>query len=391
MKNELTPYDRRQFLKGLSLTVGAASILPLPAFAFSDAQNSSPIDPLEATEPLPPVSKEGKLGIALVGLGQYSTHQLAPALLETKNTYLAGIVTGTPSKAKAWKKHYNIPDKNVYNYENFDEIANNKDIDIVYVVLPTAMHAEFTIRAAKAKKHVICEKPMATSVEDAQRMIDACKQNGVQLAIGYRLHFEPFNKRVMELGQKQVYGKVKSLTAKNGSNNTNGSVDEWRLNKDLAGGGSIMDMGVYCVQGICYTMGKTPVAVTGKFGEVTHPTVFHSIEQSISWQMIFDDGVVAECHSSYAKSESELSAVAEKGWWKLDPAYGYSGKKGETSEGKMNFPDVYEQVHQMDSQAESFRKNEKSIVPGEMGLRDIKIIMAVYESARNGGKRVQIT
>src|SRR5690606_19323312 len=114
-----------------------------------------------------------------------------------------GIVTGTPEKAKAWKSKYDIPDRNIYNYENFDEIAGNEDIDIVYVVLPIFMHAEFTIRAARAKKHVICEKPMAMNTEEAQKMIDACRENGV-LSIGYRLHYEPFNQRVMELGQKEI-------------------------------------------------------------------------------------------------------------------------------------------------------------------------------------------
>lgn len=333
-----------------------------------------------------------KLGIALVGLGQYSTNQLAPALQETENCYLAGIVTGSPSKAEAWKEKYDIPEKNIYNYENFDEIAGNEDIDIVYVVLPISMHEEYTIRAANAKKHVICEKPMAMNAEEAQRMVDACAENGVQLAIGYRLHFEPFNQRVMELGQQQVFGPVKSIKAFNTSDMTSGNLDLWRLDKDRAGGGPLMDLGIYCVQGAIYTMGKPPVAVTAEFGEVKNPVYFREVEESISWEMEFEDGVVAECESSYADEEGKslLSAEAENGWWKLDPAYGYDGKEGETSEGKMDFPNIFEQARQMDGQAESFRKNEKSRVPGEMGVRDMKVLMAIYESARNGGKRIEI-
>src|SRR5690606_20006431 len=140
-------------------------------------------------------------------------------------------------------------------------------------------------RAARAKKHVICEKPMAMNAIEAQEMVDVCKQNGVQLAIGYRLHFEPFNKRVMELGQQQIYGKVTSIEAHNTSNMTNGNLDVWRLRKNLAGGGPLMDLGVYCVQGVCYTLGKTPIAVTAKYGEVKHPTYFYDVEESISWEM----------------------------------------------------------------------------------------------------------
>ena len=105
--------------------------------------------------------KKDKLGVALVGLGYYSTDLLAPALQNTKNCYLAGIVTGTPSKAEAWQKKYNIPDKNIFDYQSFEQLANNDDIDVVYIVLPPSMHKEYVVRGAKAGKHVFCEKPMA--------------------------------------------------------------------------------------------------------------------------------------------------------------------------------------------------------------------------------------
>lgn len=376
-KNSYSESSRRKFLKTLTIGVGGV-VLTSPLIS-------------EAAAGIPQEQSE-KMGIALVGLGRYSTNQLAPALQETENCRLAGIVTGSPAKAEAWKKKYNIPDKNIYNYDNFDEIVNNDDIDIVYVVLPIALHAEFTIRAAEAKKHVICEKPMATTAEEAQRMVDACNANGVKLAIGYRLHFEPFNQRVMELGQNEIFGKVKGIKAADSSDMTGDSLDVWRLDRERAGGGPLMDLGIYCVQGAVYTMGKKPIAVRAEFGEVTHPAYFRDVEQSVKWEMEFEGGVVAECETSYADPEEKklLSAEAENGWWKLDPAYSYEGKKGETSEGKMDFPNVYEQVRQMDSQAESFRKNQESIVPGEMGVRDMKIIMAIYESARNGGKRIEI-
>ncbi|MDT0641515.1 Gfo/Idh/MocA family oxidoreductase [Zunongwangia sp. F363] len=369
--------QRRRFIKGAFGIGGIMLGSPMLSFMSAPAAGAGR-------------KQKEKLGIALVGLGNYSTNQLAPALQETKNCYLAGIVTGTPSKIDDWTKKYDIPQKNVYNYENFDEIANNDDIDIVYVVLPNAIHPEFVIRAAKAKKNVICEKPMATNVEDAQKMLDACNENGVRLAIGYRLHFEPFNKRVMEFGQQQVFGKVKSITANNSSDMTSNKPNIWRLDKELAGGGPLMDLGIYAVQGAVYTMGKPPVAVTAAYGEVTKPLYFHDVEQSIHWELEFEDGVKAQSNSSYAEEQNELSAEAENGWWKLSPAYAYEGKKGETSEGKMDYPNIYEQVKQMDSQAASFRKNEKSIVPGEMGVRDMKILMAIYESADAGGKRVEI-
>ena len=378
--------NRRKFLRGFSLAIGTTAIgLPLLSLNACQSGNSGN---LEQAEEADQVNQNGaqkkKLGIALVGLGGYSTNQLAPALQETENCYLAGIVTGTPSKATEWKAKYNIPEKNIYNYENFDQIKDNKDIDIVYWVLPNGMHAEYTIRAANAGKHVICEKPMATSVEDCQRMLDACNQNNVGLSIGYRLHWEPHNLRVMELGQKQIFGPVRKIET--GNSFVIGNPDVWRLDKELAGGGPLMDMGIYCVQGAVYTMGEPPVAITAKYGEVTRPQVFDEVEQTINWQMHFANGAVADCRSSYNESESRLRGEAENGWWKLEPAYGYSGIDGETSEGDMDYPQVNQQALQMDGQAQSFMQNEETRVPGEMGMRDVKILMAIYEAADTGKK-----
>lgn len=335
------------------------------------------------------VRSQKKLGLALVGLGSYSSGQLAPALQETEKCYLSGIVTGTPSKTEEWKTKYKIPEKNIYSYETIDRVKENPDIDIIYIVLPNGLHAEYTIRAAEAGKHVICEKPMATSVKDCQRMIDACNKNGVKLSIGYRLHFEPHNQRVMELGQQQVYGPVKTIESAN-SFIIGGNPDRWRLDKELGGGGPLMDMGVYCVQGACYTTGETPLAVTAKFGEVTRPEYFKEVEQSISWQMEFPNGAVANCSSSYNDSVSRLYTQAENGWWRLEPAYGYSGIKGVTSEGPMDYPQVNQQARQMDAFAECILENKQTRVPGEMGMRDVKILMAIYEAARTG-QRVKVS
>ena len=159
------------------------------------------------------MKQKEKLGIALVGLGYYSTNLLAPALKETEHCYLAGIVTGTPSKIDEWQSKYAIPDKNIYNYQNFDSIKDNPEIDIVYVVLPNSMHAEFVIRAAEAGKHVVCEKPMAMNVKECNEMIAACEKSGKKLSIGYRLHFDPYHLEMMRLGTKKIYGNIKKMSA----------------------------------------------------------------------------------------------------------------------------------------------------------------------------------
>ena len=328
--------------------------------------------------------KKGKLGVALVGLGKYSEEQLSPALEKTKYCYLAGIVTGSPQKAEQWKKKYGLG-ANVYDYNNFDSIKDNPEIDIIYIVLPNSMHEEFVVRAAKAGKHVICEKPMAVSVAECDRMIEACKTAGVQLAIGYRLHFEPHNKEAMRLGQQKVFGELKHIKAAFGM----AEVEGWRLDKELAGGGPLMDVGIYCVQAARYTSGLEPVAVTAMEGKSRDPDKFKTVEPSITWRMEFQGDLVAECECSYTVDMDLFHVDAQQGWFELSPAFEYDGLKGKTSNGPMDFGDVTEQAEHMDAIAKSILEKKDVPVPGEMGKQDVKILMAIYEAARSG-KRIEI-
>ncbi len=328
---------------------------------------------------------KSKLGIALVGLGKYSTGQLGPALKETKHCYLAGIVTGSPVKAVEWQKQYNIPDANVYDYDNFDFIRNNDEIDIVYVVLPNSMHEEFVTRAAKAGKHVICEKPMAITVEECDRMIAACQKAGKQLSIGYRLHFEPHNLEIMRLGTQKVFGDIRSMKAGHGM----AAVDGWRIDKELAGGGPLMDVGIYCLQAVRYTTGMEPVAVRAQEGAKKDKEKFNSVEESMTWQMEMPGNMIAECATSYSDDMKYLRADGDNGWFELQPAYQYRGIKGKTSDGKMNFPEVNQQALQMDDFALAIKENRATRVPGEMGRQDVKILQAIYK-AMETGERVEI-
>jgi predicted dehydrogenase len=323
-----------------------------------------------------------KLGIALVGLGGYSGGQLAPALQHTKNCYLAGIVTGTPAKAEDWSKKYNIPQKNIYNYQNFDEIAGNKDIDIVYVVLPVSMHKEYTIRAARAGKHVICEKPMALNANDCREMIAACKKANRLLSIGYRLHFEPHNQEVMRLGQKQIFGKVTKIDTGNGFT-YNGDPNAWRLKKALSGGGALMDMGIYSIQGTRYTLGQEPIAVKAT-QEKTRPDFFKEVDETIFWELKFAGGAKVTGKSSYNNNWGYLHVEAEKGQFSLEPAFGYGGLDGTINGKPMNIPNNRQQTAQMDNFATCVTLNKKSRVPGEEGLKDMKVVDAIYRSLDSG-------
>lgn len=330
------------------------------------------------------MDQKKKPGVAVVGLGTYSVNEILPAFAETSFCRLAGLVGGNPSKNAELKTKYNLNEKSIYTYDQFDSIADNDEINIVYVILPNSMHAEFVTRAAKAGKHVICEKPMATSLEDCRIMNDACNQAGVKLSIGYRLHYDPFNLEMMRLGQNEILGPIKKVIARNGMDV--GKPGQWRLNKKLAGGGALMDVGIYCVQAAIYTIGSLPIAVTARYAEKTDPVKFKEVEEGISWEMEFPGGITAYCETSYSKEMNVLRAETDSGWFELQPAFEYRGLQGNTSVGPMDFGKIYQQAKQIDDFAECIIHNKDSKVPGEMGLRDVEILLAIYKAAETGKK-----
>ncbi len=323
-----------------------------------------------------------KMGMALVGLGRYSTGQLAPALQETENTYLAGIVTGTPAKAKAWREKYDLPARNVYNYETMDRMADNPDINIVYIVLPNGMHAEYTTRALRAGKHVICEKPMAMSVRECESMIEAAEKAGRRLAVGYRMQYEATTQEVMRLGQERVYGPV--LLVSSGGGFRADLTGHWKT--DLAlGGGPLYDMGVYPLQAARCVTGEEPVSVTAQ-SYTLRPSIFKEVPETVMFQLAFPSGARADLVTSHGISMNRLDVVAERGKFGLEPFQSYSGIRGYTSDGVLSYPQPNQQAVQMDAQAAAMRDGTPLRVSGEEGLRDLRVIEAVVEAARTGGK-----
>jgi len=347
------------------------------------------------TAPVSKVTTDGqkKLGVALLGLGRYATNELAPALQQTGLCYLAGAISGHPEKLDQWKADHDLPDKNLYTYDKLEQIADNKDIDIVYVVTPPALHPEFVIRCAKAGKHIISEKPMATSVADCQAMIDACKAANVKLSVGYRLHFDPYLKELMRLQREKDFGDFMKMTGDRGFVFGNHA---WRVEKKLAGGGPMMDLGIYIVQGACMAAGQTPVAVTAKERPKQRPDFFNEVEETLDFTLEFPNGAVCTAVTSFNHSSDTFRAEGDKGWIDFQThAFGYQVGNVVTSRGPLHYPvpsvpeggrASYQQAWQMDDFADCIMKNRETAVPGEMGLRDIKIISAVYEAARTGQK-----
>lgn len=369
--------SRRQFLSHLS---AAAALSTLPS-SLRSAESAAGAGPR-------------KRGVALVGLGSYSTHQLGPALRQTKNCFLAGVVTGDPAKGKRWAREYGFSERNVYGYDAIPRIADNPEIEVIYVVTPNGLHAEHTIAAAKAGKDVICEKPMARTAAECDAMIAACEKAGVKLNIGYRLHYEPYTREFIRIAQREEFGPILSMDGANGFRMPDNArpKSQWHVSKELAGGGPLMDMGVYVVQEACMAKAeKAPSFVTAKFGANTRPEVFSEVEETITWEMHYADGAVAHCSSSYANNDSFFRARAKGGLIDLGHSpYFYRGQMLKTPAGERTFPAVHHQANQLDAMITEWREGKRSSAPGEMGRRDMAIIDAIYASANQGGKRVEV-
>ncbi|WP_289644611.1 Gfo/Idh/MocA family protein [Maribacter aestuarii] len=329
---------------------------------------------------------EKKLGIALVGLGSYSTYQLAPALMDTEHCYLAGIVTGTKEKEKIWKEKYSIPERNIYNYENFDTIADNDDIDIVYVVLPNSMHSDFSIRAAKAGKHVICEKPMAVSVAECDAIIDACEKAKVKLSVGYRMQSDPYTNEVKKHIREKTFGEPLFVSSDAGYI-SRGNPNQWRLNQDLSGGGALVNMGVYSIQTSIYGTGSNPISVSAQEFS-TRPEYFKDTDETITAQFEFPNGAAGHMFTSHNANGNRLKVHCSDGWFELDPAHSYGPISGRTSKGNViSFPHRSQQALQMDDFAKHILTGSTNVAPGAMGKRDMIIVEAIYKSIKKDGAK----
>jgi glucose-fructose oxidoreductase len=330
-----------------------------------------------------------KLGIALVGLGKYSTGQLGPALKLTKSCKLAGVVTGSPEKGSKWAADYGFPETHIYSYDTMARMADNPDIDIVYVVTPNSLHAEHAIAAAKAGKHVICEKPMAVTVEQCDAIIAACKDAKVRLGVGYRIHYEPCANELKRLAKTGEFGPFKKM---DGGFSFVLKGQQWRIEKNLSGGGPLMDLGVYVIQNQFMAADDVmPVAITARELPKERPELFKEVEETIEWTMEFANGAVASALTSYNQQRNEFRADADGGWYQITSAFGYKGQKAKSHLGPFEFVTPASlQALQMDAFARHVRDGEPNLVPGEMGRRDLVVVEAIYASAAAGGKRVEL-
>ena len=354
-------------------------ILP-PMKAESEAKSGPPFDPL-------PPSK--RLGFAVVGLGELSLQEILPAFAQCRYVKLAALVSGDPAKAAKVGDQYGIGADHIYDYTTFDRIANDPTVDVVYIVLPNSMHLEYTVRSAKAGKHVLCEKPMATSVRQCEQMIAACESAQKQLMIAYRCQYEPYNHEMIRISRSGEFGSIQLIEAINGQNQATNN--QWRHKKALAGGGSLPDVGIYCLNATRYITGLEPIQVTAQILSDESAPRFTEVENRVNFQLKFPTGILASCQTFYSAHETrKCSVFFEKGRLDMNPAFAYRGLKMMISEAKgmaditkeIKLPEKSHFALEMDHLGERILQNCKTHTPGEEGLQDMKIIEAIYRAAR---------
>lgn len=364
---------RRNFLHKLTYSAIALPLLPSSWLLDLSDFNSLPYDG--------PI-----LRVAIMGLGGYGT-RVAEAMQDCKRAKLVGVISGTPAKVTDWQSKYNIPEKNCYNYENFDNIKDNPEIDAVYVITPNALHHDQVLRVAKAGKHVICEKPMAINAREGEEMVRACEDANVKLLVGYRMHFEPRTLEVINMRKNGDFGKILFFQGQCGFRV--GDPNQWRLNKALAGGGSLMDIGIYAINGARYMVGEEPTWVTAQETKTDSVRFKEGVDETIQFQLGFPSGAVASCLSTYNMNYLDRFFLnGEKGFAEMQPSTGYGPIEGRTHKGKLTQPHITHQTLQMEEMAAIILEGKKPIVPvdGEEGLKDLKIIDAIYKACQTGEK-----
>ena len=375
--------DRRTFLAatGAGLLVSTAMPANDPPLAPPDKQ---PPD-LKLPEPPPKPA-----GWAVVGLGKLALEEVMPAFALCKRSKPVALVSGHPDKAKKVAAAYGLDPKNIYDYQGYDALKDNPAVDVVYVILPNSMHAEYTIRGHKAGKHVLCEKPMAATAAECEQMIAAARAAKRKLMVAYRLRYEPFNRKAIELCRGGEVGELRSITA---SNCQVVQAPNIRLSKELAGG-PVEDIGIYCLNACRYLTGEEPVEVTAVAHRPADDPRFREVPASVAFTLRFPSGVVATCDCSFDAAESRrYRAQGAGGFVQMDPAFPYRGLRLTVHKGgkgcELKLEEVNHFAAEMDHFSECVLDGKEPRTPGEEGLADVRVIEAVAEAARTG-KAVKI-
>jgi predicted dehydrogenase len=330
-----------------------------------------------------PVSKP--MGYAVVGLGSIAETSVLPAFRNSKTSKLVALVSHDKSRAQQLGAKFGV--KHCYAYESYDECLSQPGVDAVFVASVNGAHAEQTIRAATAGKHVLCEKPMANSVEDCRRMVEACRANRVRLMIAYRKYFEPGSVALKKLVTSGKLGRLRHIFSSYTEHVDPTKAKTWQLNRKLAGGGSLMDIGIYCVNTMRWLAGSDPIDATAHRWTDDRKR-FNEVEDSITFRLTHPEGLVCQGTSSYSSMAASFVQVhGERGWAALNPAFAFEeerrlfGKiRGRWFEQKFEVIDEF--ALELNAFTKSIHRGRDPEPDGMEGLRDMATIEAIYRSAQ---------
>lgn len=405
--------SRRQLFMGAGLGIVSATAIANRSASAAAQPPESPSQPPARGGELPPsiqfppiqaeterqtggpptaLPRERRLGFAIVGLGRLALEEIMSAFGECKFARPVALVSGDRAKADKVAQQYGIKPENIYNYQNYDNLRNNPDVDVIYIVLPNSMHAEYTVRGAQAGKHILCEKPMANTVEECQQMINAYKQANRKLMIAYRCQYEPHHRAVTQMIRSKELGSLKLIQADNGQNQGS-DMSQWRLKKSLAGGGSLPDVGIYCLNATRYLTGEEPIAITANLFTTPNDPRFREVEETVTFQLQYPSGVLAICSTSYGfHRASRFRVFGSDAWAQLDPAFEYRGlqmmigRKSTSNPMVENMTEVRMREKnqfalEMDHMADCVIHDRVPHTPGEEGLQDQKLMALIYQAA----------
>jgi predicted dehydrogenase len=392
--------NRRDFLRTASALAASAGLTASALAQQTDkpnAQDKVELSQIHATTeepekiPGPFEAKDQRVGFAVVGLGRLALGQILPAMGKSKYCKPTALVSGDRQKALKIAAQYGIKESSIYDYSTYDQIVQNPDVQVIYIVLPNSMHADYTVRGARARKHILCEKPMATTVRDCERMIAACSQANVKLMIAYRSQYEPNDLALVKMIRSGKLGTLRQYIATNSQNQADPS--QWRLKQSLAGGGCMPDVGLYCLNAARFLSNEEPYEIQATIRQPKDDPRFTEVEASCQVIAKFPSGFTASFNSGYDAHKSQFLRIeGSEAFAELNPAFAYHGIKLRYSklvDGKeiMHVPAIEEKdqfAEEMDHMALCVEKSLKPHTPGEEGLQDQRITDAIYESARTG-------
>ena len=330
------------------------------------------------------MAMSSRIGYAVVGLGNLARNAILPAFAHSKRSKLVALVSRDPHKAAQLRKKFKAAA--AYNMSDYDQVLAHPEISAVYVVTPPARHEEFTIRAAAARKHVLCEKPLAATAAQSARMVAACRQSGVLLMTAYRKYFEPSAVYLRSLVTSGALGRLDMIHTSFSEIHNPSVAPNWLLDASLAGGGPMMDLGVYCVNTSRWLAGEDPAEAVAQSWCHDHAR-FKNMEEGVSFRLNFPSGLIVQGSSTYSSAISSFIFIqGTKGWVFLSPAYTYEDERRVTGKiaGRLidkRFKALDEFALELDAFSAAIR-NRKPIEPdGVQGHRDMLILRAIYESA----------